>query len=164
MRIVILGNSGSGKSFLARALAERHGLTHLDLDTLVWEPSEIAVARPVEAVEADVQAFLAAHSSWVVEGCYEGFLAEALPSCTEFIFLNPGLETCLENTRRRPWEPHKYEREEDQHRLLPMLLSWVAGHYERTDAWSHAAHRKVFDGFRGPKREISEDRMVFPIL
>jgi adenylate kinase family enzyme len=162
MRWLILGNSGSGKSFLAKALAGRHGIPHLDLDTLVWEPREIAVARPVEEVEADLQAFLASNPAWVVEGCYEGFLAGALPFCTELVYLNPGLEACLENTRRRPWEPHKYEREEDQRRLLPMLSSWVAGHYLRTDAWSSAAHRRLFDGFQGPKREITEGRPKDP--
>lgn len=158
MRLVLLGNSGSGKSFLAKRLAERHGLAHLDLDTLVWEPGEIAVGRPVEAVEADLRAFIQAEERWVVEGCYEGFLEGALPFCTELVYLNPGLEACLDNTRRRPWEPHKYDDPADQARLLPMLLDWVAAHYRREDAWSQAAHRRLFGGFGGNKREITNLR------
>jgi adenylate kinase family enzyme len=42
MRLLIMGNSGSGKSYRARALAAQHGLVHLDLDTIVWEPGKIA--------------------------------------------------------------------------------------------------------------------------
>ncbi len=155
MRLLLLGNSGSGKSFWARRLAQRHGLEHLDLDILVWEQGLIASPRPPEEVEEDLERFVSSREAWVVEGCYEGLIASALPRCTELLFLNPGLEACLENARRRPWEPHKYAREEDQRRMLPMLLGWVAAHYIREDAWSYAAHRRVFDAFAGPKREIT---------
>lgn len=153
MRLLILGNSGSGKSFLARRLAAERGLPHLDLDTLVWESGEIAIGRPVEAVEGDLAAF-AAGERWVIEGCYEGYLELALPRCTEFLYLDPGLEACLENTRRRPWEPHKYADPADQERMLPMLLGWVAAHYQRDDAWSHAAHLRTFEAHGGPKRRL----------
>ena len=52
MRALVFGNSGSGKSTYARALAARHGLPHLDLDSVVWEPNQIAVQRPPEQILA----------------------------------------------------------------------------------------------------------------
>ena len=61
MRVLIAGNSGSGKSWRARALAAEHGLAHLDLDTIVWVPGLIAVARPVDDALADLRAFCQAH-------------------------------------------------------------------------------------------------------
>ena len=36
MKVVVYGNSGSGKSSHARAQAAGHGLAPLDLDTIVW--------------------------------------------------------------------------------------------------------------------------------
>ena len=37
MRVLVFGNSGSGKSTFARALADLgSGLAHLDLDSVVW--------------------------------------------------------------------------------------------------------------------------------
>lgn len=155
MRLLLLGNSGSGKSTLAQALAARHGLAHLDLDTIVWEPGQVAVERPRGAVHASLDAFVAAHPRWVVEGCY-GELAEAIaPACTALVFLDPGLETCLAHNRRRPWEPHKYASAAEQDAMLGALQDWVAGYYTREDAWSHAAHRRLFDRFEGRKLHLT---------
>ncbi len=41
MKILAFGNSGSGKSTYARALTARHGLAHLDLNTIVREPDQV---------------------------------------------------------------------------------------------------------------------------
>jgi adenylate kinase family enzyme len=36
-RILIYGNSGSGKTTMARAVAAELGLEHLDLDLIAWD-------------------------------------------------------------------------------------------------------------------------------
>lgn len=155
MRVLIIGNSGSGKSTYARLLSRRHGIPHLDLDALVWEPGQIAVARPMDAVARDLRAYTQTTPAWVIEGCY-GDLAELLlPACTELVFLNPGLEACLAHTRSRPWEPQKYAEEADQRRMLPQLLAWVAEYYTRDDAWSYRFHRRLFEAFPGARRELA---------
>ena len=58
MRILIIGNSGSGKSTVAKALAGRHSLAQLDLDSIVWEPGQVAIERPRLQVMADLGAFI----------------------------------------------------------------------------------------------------------
>lgn len=153
MRALVFGNSGSGKSTLAVKLAGEHGVAHLDLDSIVWEPGRIAVQRPPEAIAASLTDFLSRQDSWVIEGCYGELVEAAASHCTELVFLNPGLEACLENNRRRPWEPHKYASREAQDAMLENLQAWVAGYYERRDSWSYAAHRRIFDAFPGRKSE-----------
>jgi adenylate kinase family enzyme len=155
MKILVFGNSGSGKSWHASELARQHGLTHLDLDTIYWEPGKIAVARPLDAVRVDLEAFVQAHPAWVAEGCYGDLVEMALPYCTELRFLNPGKETCLAHCRQRPWEPHKYESKEKQDSMLPFLLEWVGQYYERDDAMSYQAHRRLFDAYGGAKQELT---------
>lgn len=157
MRILVFGNSGSGKSTLARRLAAEHGLAHLDLDAIVWEPGAIAVQRHADEILASLNAFLSQHARWVIEGCYGELVEAASRQCTELVFLNPGLEACLEHNRRRPWEPHKYASKEQQYRMLDTLQAWVAGYYERQDPWSYHAHRRIFDAFPGRKRECLRD-------
>lgn len=153
MKIIVFGNSGSGKSTLARRLCECDGLPHLDLDAIVWEPGQVAVAGAPDVVLAALHAFIAANERWVIEGCYGELVDAASPHCTELIFLNPGRAACLANNRRRPWEPHKYDSREAQDAMLENLQAWVADYFERDDAWSYRAHRRLFDNFTGPKRE-----------
>jgi adenylate kinase family enzyme len=153
MRVLIFGNSGSGKSTFAKRLSEKHKLPHLDLDSIVWEPGQIAEMRRPDAVAASLAAFLAQNSSWVIEGCYGELVEAASGHCTGLVFLNPGLETCLKHNRARPWEPHKYASKDAQDAMLENLQAWVAGYYERQDQWSYHAHRRIFDSFTGPKSE-----------
>lgn len=155
MRVLIFGNSGSGKSTLAKQWAGAHGLAHLDLDSIVWEPGQVAVQRSPADIAASLQAFLAACDGWVVEGCYGELIRQAAGHCTEMVFLNPGLAICLEHNRSRPWEPHKYASPEAQDAMLANLQAWVEGYYERDDQWSYRAHRVIFDAFTGPKSERS---------
>lgn len=153
MRIVVFGNSGSGKSTLARAMAEEHTLEHLDMDSIVWEPGQIAVERPREDIMESLGEFLTAHATWVVEGCYGELVEAASPHCTELVFLNPGLEVCLAHNLSRPWEPHKYSSLEEQNAMFDNLQAWVADYYTRDDQWSYKAHRRIFDSYLGDKVE-----------
>jgi len=66
-RIVVVGTTGSGKTTLARQLAQRLGVPHVELDALHWEPgwTEAPTAvfrqRVAEALKS---------SSWAVDGNY----------------------------------------------------------------------------------------------
>lgn len=121
----------------------------------MWEPHQIAVERPKERVRAELAVFLAVNSAWVIEGCDGDLIQAALPHSSGLLFLNPGLATCLENNRRRPYEPHKYDSAEAQERMLPQLLSWVESYYSRNDPRSYPFHRRLFDSFAGNKRELT---------
>ena len=153
MRILVFGNSGSGKSTLAARVAAQHALAHLDLDAIVWEPGKIAVQRPAQAISASLADFISSHERWVIEGCYGELVEVAASHCTELVFLNPGLDACLENNRRRPWEPNKYASKDAQDAMLDNLQAWVADYYERQDPWSYYFHRRIFDAFQGAKKE-----------
>ncbi len=158
MRLVILGNSGSGKSTYARRAAAEHGLAHLELDGIVFEPHQINVPRPIAAVNADLAAFIAAHDRWVIEGCYADLATLAAAHCTELIFLNPGVAACVANNRARPYEPHKFDSPADQERMLAPLLAWVEAYPTRTTPTGYPAHRAMFEAHPGPKRELTDAR------
>jgi len=91
MKVLVFGNSGSGKSTYARTLARQH----LDLDSIVWEPGKIAVQRSLESVAASLKSFIDSHPAWVIEGCYGELVRAASVHCTLLVFLNPGIDACL---------------------------------------------------------------------
>lgn len=156
LRLAVLGNSGSGKSTLARWLGTRHDIPVLDLDTIAWEPSRIAVPREPAAARADLHAFCQSTPGWVVEGCYSDLTRGAIDLGAALLFLDPGEEACLENCRSRPWEPHKYPTKAEQDARLEALLAWVSDAYQRDGDLSHAEHLRVFHGLDGPKLRITE--------
>lgn len=66
-RVVVVGTSGSGKSTMARALASKLGLAHIELDALHWE-ANWTEAQPDVLRERVARAVGAAR--WVVDGNY----------------------------------------------------------------------------------------------
>jgi adenylate kinase family enzyme len=154
-RCVLLGNSGSGKSTLAARLARGGSLAHLDLDTLAWQPVTPPRRRPVAESAGEITSFMDTSDRWVIEGCYADLVETCLPRCTRLCFLNPGAAACVANARLRPWEPHKYSTKEAQDANLDMLIGWIRDYATRTDTFSLASHRALFDAFAGDKIELT---------
>ncbi|BAZ30119.1 hypothetical protein NIES4074_25750 [Cylindrospermum sp. NIES-4074] len=153
-RFIIFGNSGSGKSTLANKLGQEYSIPVLDLDTIVWEPNQIAIRRPHEDAENDLRGFIKNHPSWVIEGCYSTLIKIAIEFATEVYFLNPGIDKCVENNRNRPWEPHKFKSPEEQAQTFEFLNNWIQQYEERDDEFSYLSHRSIFEQFNGKKHEI----------
>jgi adenylate kinase family enzyme len=156
VRIVIFGNSGSGKTTLAKTLASFHQAEHLDLDAIAWKTDQPGIRAAFEDSKRDLLEFIE-RSDWVIEGCYTYLLKEAIAYCTEIIFLNPGVETCIENCKARPWEPHKYPNPEAQDKNLQMLIEWVKEYETRDDEFSLQKHRQLFDSYVGKKIEYNSN-------
>ena len=154
-KILIFGNSGSGKSTLARNLSEQYGLSHMDLDSVAWQPYDPAQGPPQRLPLIDSQAiieeFTLASSDWVIEGCYADLLELVMPQASEIIFLNLSVSDCIANANQRPWEPHKYPSKAAQDANLEMLIEWIKQYDVRTDTFSRKAHQAMFDAFKGNK-------------
>ncbi len=162
MHVAVLGNSGSGKSTLARWIAGYTYAPLLDLDTVVWEPGKIAVARSPEAARSDLAAFCSAKNHWIVEGCYASLVDTALEYSPFLIFLNPGEGQCIRNCRARPWEAHKYASRTEQDQQLAFLLSWVSEYYTRDGDMSLTGHQASFNAYTGRKVEVTVQPQLDP--
>lgn len=150
-RIIIYGNAGSGKTTLARKMAESDRLPILALDRIAWGKEQ--VRRPLRETLDDLQRFMASSESWIIEGCYGDLIEAAVPSCTELHLLNPGVETCVARCRARPWDPDKFADAVAQAAMLETLLAWVRQYPTRDDEFGLARHRAIFDRFTGRKFE-----------
>jgi adenylate kinase family enzyme len=65
LRTVVIGNSGGGKSTLARRLASASKCNHVEIDGLLWQPGwELT---PLEIYNAE-HARLIAEERWIIDG------------------------------------------------------------------------------------------------
>jgi adenylate kinase family enzyme len=156
-KVIVFGNSASGKSTLSKKLAETKNLAHLDLDTLAWLPTVPPQRAPLSESKAVIDKFMEDNAGWVIEGCYTDLLEIAEPLADEIIFLNLDVEQCVANARKRPWEPHKYPTKEAQDANLEMLIGWIRQYEERTDEFSLAAHMNFYGKYTGKKTMYKEN-------
>jgi adenylate kinase family enzyme len=66
-RVSVVGNSGSGKSTVAAALAARLGVPHVELDSIYHQPNWVPL--PHDEFRARVAA-VTAEDAWVIDGNY----------------------------------------------------------------------------------------------
>ena len=156
MRVIILGNAGSGKSTMARRIIGTMNIPILSLDEIAWNPGP--ERKPFTESLRELQRFINHHDQWIIEGCYGDLIEAALPYCTELLFLNPGVQVCVEHCQNRPWEPDKFPSPEAQQAMFAGLIEWVQEYETRDDEYGLLRHRQIFDNFTGAKKEyVTED-------
>jgi adenylate kinase family enzyme len=67
-RVHVIGTSGSGKTTVAKAIADKLGIRHIELDAINWQPNWTELPkdefkeRTMEAIE---------HGDWTIDGNYK---------------------------------------------------------------------------------------------
>jgi adenylate kinase family enzyme len=88
MRIVVIGTSGTGKTTLARELAGRFALPHIELDAINWQPGWRDLARHDPATFRRRVAEAIQAETWVADGNYEGVLDVVWRRATHLVWLD----------------------------------------------------------------------------
>lgn len=91
-RVIIIGNCGSGKSWLSGEIAKKTGLPVVHLDSLLWRPGW------TQAPREEFDALLAAElekPEWIIDGNFNRTLPLRLSYCDTVIFLDFSRLVCL---------------------------------------------------------------------
>jgi adenylate kinase family enzyme len=146
-RTLIIGNSGSGKSWVAQRLAEQLQAPWTDLDRIHWLSDEHSITRP-RGEALGMARVAASEERWVIEGVYGWIVSELLPRATALIWLDIDDDACVANIRQR--EAARNE----QDLLLIALLEWAGSYRVRNGSSGFAAHQRLFAEFDGPKIQL----------
>jgi adenylate kinase family enzyme len=106
-RIVVVGNSGAGKSLLSTTLAERLGLPLEHLDPYYWRPGW---TRPSREEWRSRVAELVARDEWVMDGNYASTFDLRLPRAELIVWVDPNRLSCEYQALRRWWTGRKQHR------------------------------------------------------
>ena len=158
MKIAVVGSSGCGKTFIAKRLAERYGLEHIEMDSMAFEPGW--TLRPVENFRADLEKRLEkATSGWITDGNWESMGGIQLLLADKIIWLDLPRSTVMRQliprtlfrvlTRKKLWGENR-EPFSNLYSFNPeknvILWSWqrfpsTRACYQRCledESWSHA--------------------------
>lgn len=89
MKIHIIGCSGSGKTYLATALAKKYNIPHFDLDDIQWDNNAegYGTKRPLEERNALLQEVLN-NNEWVIEGVYYAWVQQSFDEADKIYVLD----------------------------------------------------------------------------
>ncbi len=158
-RILIFGNSGSGKSWLASKLAEKLQLKVIHFDKHFWEPGGFNKMRDRQVVYQEI-IDLSQQKNWIMEGVF-GELAEiTLNTATVVIFLDKSWDECKSSLVIRGSESAQQTDPVQAEESFKQLLLWAENYWSRTGLRSHAGHQNLFDKVQCRKIKVkSRDEM-----
>ena len=97
-RILIVGNSGSGKTTFAKSLAEKTGLPLVHLDKIFWTGNWEHVEK--DEFDAVLQKELE-KSEWIIDGNFNRTLSHRLKYCDTVFYFDVSVATCLWGVTKR---------------------------------------------------------------
>lgn len=152
-RTLIIGNSGSGKSWVAKQLAEHLQVPWIDLDLIHWISDEHSIARP-RAEALGMARVAASKERWVIEGVYGWMVSELVGQATTLIWLCLEDEDCVSHIRQRE------AKRDDSDELLIALQDWAGSYRNREGSSGFAAHQRLYEGFSNSKLQLMNQAEV----
>ena len=162
-RILIFGNSGSGKSWLAREISNRENLLEVNLDSIFWVPGGFSQKRTEKEVAQKIED-IKSRQSWVVEGVFGNLVSEFISQATEVIFLDFKWSECKRNLINRGSESAKQLDSNLAEVKFRELLEWASKYDSRESMNSYSFHNDLYSSFQGLKYRIKDREGVLSHL
>lgn len=163
MKTVIVGNSGSGKTWLATKLAATASVPVVHLDELFWRPGGFDKKRPPAETASLVQSARIG-TGWVVEGVFGELAAEFLADADVLVWLDLDWAACEARLLARGAESKAHMARAQSEAGLAKLLDWASTYQSRYDTRSFSGHLTLFKAFDGSKAHLRSESEVAALL
>jgi len=162
-RVVIIGNLGSGKTYLAQRLGSCLALDVIHLDELLWDPDGLDLHHPAGKQNTAI-AGLARSRFWIVEGVVGELAHEFFRYADSLIWLDMDWATCMAGLRTRHPEEIRGSAEGGREEKLRKIRKWASEYWQRFDHRSYRGHQHLFSQFKGRKIRLTSSRAIESFL
>ena len=153
MKAIIIGNSGSGKTWLATRLAERFGSPIIHLDDLFWMPGKFEHARS-EAEQNQLLEQARKQANWIAEGVFGRLAEQLLPDADLLVWLDLDWSTCEKQLRARAASQSLHLGRDQTTDGLAKLLVWASAYTTRNNDCSRSGHATLFNQFSKKRLQL----------
>ena len=147
MKILIIGNSGSGKTYKGKEISKKYNIPLYEMDEIVWEPCGYNQKRPKEEIEKMVDN-IKSRNSWVVEGVFGDIASLFTKDATKLIWLDKNWNDCLSNLKKRGPSYNRYKNKNEAEQAFEELINWASKYWSRDNSCSYNFHKELFDMFQ----------------
>jgi adenylate kinase family enzyme len=152
-KIIIVGNSGSGKTWLGERMARLLGVRYIALDVIFWEAGGYNRKRGTHEVQTDLEE-IQNFGTWLVEGVF-GHLVDVLIAFADtLIYMDLPWEECKKNLLSRGSESSRQLDPKKAEENFHALLEWAEAYETRDSKASKMYHDFLFASFSGDKYRI----------
>ncbi|HEY5043610.1 MAG TPA: AAA family ATPase [Verrucomicrobiae bacterium] len=162
-RIVIIGNSGSGKSYLAKSLSAIYSVPVVHLDQIFWMPGGFNEKRPNDEIKSEIEQ-RQKDDSWIAEGVFGELATFFLARTQSLIFLDMDWSACHKGLISGGSESSRQLSAVKAEENFSKLLLWAEQYWIRTNLCSQSGHLQMFANFAGHKFRFTSQAEVNEFL
>jgi adenylate kinase family enzyme len=162
-KVIVVGNSGSGKTWLGKRIATILKIPHISLDGIIWEPGGYNMKRSELVIEAEIKR-IQDSKRWVVEGVFGHLIDHFVSFADTLIYLDQPWEECKKNLLTRGSESSKQLCNETAEKNYQALIEWASKYDTRDSKASKNYHCSLFECFSGKTYRIYSRDDTYQVL
>lgn len=162
-RIIIIGNSGSGKTWLGNTLSHREKIPLFHMDAIRWDSNGYEIRRSLADINKDLEA-IKKKKQWILEGVFGKMAQECLPFSTKLIWLDLPWEECKQNLLLRGPQFEDFLDPLEREEALIQLIKWASEHKSRNDTNSWNFFKGLYNDFTNKKHCLQSREEIVDFL
>ncbi len=152
-KILIIGNSGTGKTYLSTIIGEKLFIVPYHLDTLFCMPNDLKEKHDFSNVLFKLKEIVKL-TEWLIEGIYADAATFLIDYSTHLIWLDLDWDICKQNLLNRGIDNNDNFSEKELNNDFEDLLYWASTYSTRSGESSRQEHQQIYNSATCKKIQI----------